>query len=137
MITSSQCSLCSSRARSLLSAERTLLNFIQLLSGTATRTTHYVALLEGTDTQLLDTRKTLPGLRIAQVCGQMRGGSNHRIGLFGAFLLKENHIVAAGSIGLAVEAARAEFADKPVEVEVENLTELDAHGSRGRYRFDR
>ncbi len=114
------------RARSLLSAERTLLNFIQLLSGTATRTAHYVALLEGTDTQLLDTRKTLPGLRIAQKyavkCG---GGSNHRIGLFDAFLLKENHIVAAGSIGLAVEAARAEFADKPVEVEVENLTELD------------
>lgn len=114
------------RARSLLSAERTLLNFVQLLSGTATRTAHYVALLKGTDTKLLDTRKTIPGLRIAQKyavkCG---GGSNHRIGLFDAFLLKENHIVAAGNIGLAVEAAKAAFPDKPVEVEVENLTELD------------
>lgn len=113
-------------ARSLLSAERTLLNFVQLLSGTATRTAHYVALLEGTDTQLLDTRKTIPGLRVAQKyavkCG---GGSNHRIGLFDAFLLKENHIVAAGSITGAIEAAKAAFPDKPVEIEVENLTELN------------
>ena len=113
-------------ARSLLSAERTLLNFVQLLSGTATRTAHYVALLEGTDTQLLDTRKTIPGLRVAQKyavkCG---GGSNHRIGLFDAFLLKENHIVAAGSINGAIEAAQAAFPDKPVEIEVENLTELN------------
>ena len=113
-------------ARSLLSAERTLLNFVQLLSGTATRTAHYVALLEGTDTQLLDTRKTIPGLRVAQKyavkCG---GGSNHRIGLFDAFLLKENHIVAAGSITGAIEAAQAAFPDKPVEIEVENLTELN------------
>ena len=112
------------RARSLLSAERTLLNFVQLLSGTATRTAHYVALLKGTDTKLLDTRKTIPG--IAQKCAvKCGGGSNHRIGLFDAFLLKENHIVAAGNIGLAVEAAKAAFPDKPVEVEVENLTELD------------
>jgi nicotinate-nucleotide pyrophosphorylase (carboxylating) len=113
------------RARSLLSAERTLLNFVQLLSGTATRTAHYVALLSGTDTQLLDTRKTIPGLRIAQKyavkCG---GGSNHRIGLFDAFLLKENHIVAAGSIAGAIEAAKTAFPDKPVEIEVENLEEL-------------
>ena len=113
------------RASSLLSAERTLLNFVQLLSGTATRTAHYVALLSGTDTQLLDTRKTIPGLRIAQKyavkCG---GGSNHRIGLFDAFLLKENHIVAAGSIGGAIEAAKTAFPDKPVEIEVENLEEL-------------
>ena len=113
-------------ARSLLSAERTLLNFVQLLSGTATRTAHYVALLEGTDTQLLDTRKTIPGLRVAQKyavkCG---GGSNHRIGLFDAFLLKENHIVAAGSITGAIEAAQAAFPNKPVEIEVENLTELN------------
>lgn len=113
-------------ARSLLSAERTLLNFVQLLSGTATRTAHYVALLEGTDTRLLDTRKTIPGLRVAQKyavkCG---GGSNHRIGLFDAFLLKENHIVAAGSITGAIEAAQAAFPDKPVEIEVENLTELN------------
>lgn len=115
----------SGRARSLLSAERTLLNFVQLLSGTATRTAHYVALLEGTDTRLLDTRKTIPGLRIAQKyavkCG---GGSNHRIGLFDAFLLKENHIVAAGSITGAVEAAKTAFPDKPVEIEVESLEEL-------------
>lgn len=115
----------SGRARSLLSAERTFLNFVQLLSGTATRTAHYVALLEGTDTRLLDTRKTIPGLRIAQKyavkCG---GGSNHRIGLFDAFLLKENHIVAAGSITGAVEAAKTAFPDKPVEIEVESLEEL-------------
>ena len=115
----------SGRARSLLSAERTLLNFVQLLSGTATRTAHYVALLQGTDAQLLDTRKTIPGLRIAQKyavkCG---GGSNHRIGLFDAFLLKENHIVAAGSITGAIEAAKNTFPDKPVEIEVENLEEL-------------
>ena len=113
------------RARSLLSAERTLLNFVQLLSGTATRTAHYVALLSGTDTQLLDTRKTIPGLRIAQKyavkCG---GGSNHRIGLFDAFLLKENHIVATGSIAGAIEAAKTASPDKPVEIEVENLEEL-------------
>ena len=115
----------SGRARSLLSAERTLLNFVQLLSGTATRTAHYVALIQGTETQLLDTRKTIPGLRIAQKyavkCG---GGSNHRIGLFDAFLLKENHIVAAGSITGAIEAAKTAFPDKPVEIEVENLAEL-------------
>ena len=114
------------RARSLLSAERTLLNFVQLLSGTATRTAHYVALLSGTDTQLLDTRKTIPGLRIAQKyavkCG---GGSNHRIGLFDAFLIKENHISAAGGIAEAVAAARKVTPDKPVEVEVENEAELE------------
>ena len=115
----------SGRARSLLSAERTLLNFVQLLSGTATRTAHYVALIQGTETQLLDTRKTIPGLRIAQKyavkCG---GGSKHRIGLFDAFLLKEKHIVAAGSITGAIEAAKTAFPDKPVEIEVENLAEL-------------
>ena len=113
------------RARSLLSAERTLLNFVQLLSGTATRTAHYVALLQGTDAQLLDTRKTIPGLRIAQKyavkCG---GGSNHRIGLFDAFLLKENHILAAGGIREAVLAAQTNHPGKPVEVEVEDLREL-------------
>jgi nicotinate-nucleotide pyrophosphorylase (carboxylating) len=99
---------------------------VQLLSGTATRTAHYVALLAGHKTKLLDTRKTIPGLRIAQKyavkCG---GGSNHRIGLFDAYLLKENHIAAAGSITEAVTAARTNYANKPVEVEVENLTELD------------
>ena len=86
-------------AAGLLTAERTMLNFVQLLSGTATKTARYVALISGTATILLDTRKTLPGLRIAQkyavTCG---GGQNHRIGLFDAYLLKENHIAAAGSI---------------------------------------
>lgn len=113
------------KARSLLSAERTMLNFVQLLSGTATRTAKYVALIAATKTRLLDTRKTVPGLRLAQKyavkCG---GGDNHRIGLFDAFLLKENHIVAAGGIGAAVSAAKHSAPDKPVEIEVENLQEL-------------
>ncbi len=113
-------------AASLLTAERSALNFVQLLSGTATRTAHYAALLSDSKTKLLDTRKTIPGLRLAQKyavrCG---GGSNHRIGLFDAYLLKENHIAAAGSITAAVAAARANHGDKPVEVEVENLAELD------------
>ena len=113
------------KARSLLSAERTMLNFVQLLSGTATRTAKYMELIAGTNSQLLDTRKTVPGLRLAQkyavTCG---GGSNHRIGLFDAFLLKENHIVAAGGIGAAVSAAKHTAPNKPVEVEVENLQEL-------------
>mgnify|MGYP003327776548 FL=1 len=95
-------------AASLLTAERSALNFVQLLSGTATRTAHYAALLSDSKTKLLDTRKTIPGLRLAQKyavsCG---GGSNHRIGLFDAYLLKENHIAAAGSITAAVAAARA------------------------------
>ena len=113
-------------AASLLTAERTALNFVQLLSGTATRTAHYVALLRGHKTELLDTRKTIPGLRLAQKyavkCG---GGSNHRIGLFDAYLLKENHIAAAGSITAAVHAARKNNPEKPIEVEVENLAELE------------
>ncbi len=113
------------KARSLLSAERTMLNFVQLLSGTATRTAKYVQLIAGSNTKLLDTRKTVPGLRLAQKyavkCG---GGSNHRIGLFDAFLLKENHIFAAGGIGAAVSAANHAAPNKPVEVEVENLEEL-------------
>ena len=112
-------------ARSLLSAERNMLNFVQFLSGTATRTAAYAALLAGTSTQLLDTRKTVPGLRLAQKyavkCG---GGSNHRIGLFDAFLLKENHILAAGGIRQAVLAAQTNHPGKPVEVEVEDLREL-------------
>ena len=112
-------------AASLLTAERTMLNFVQLLSGTATKTAHYVALIRHTGTTLLDTRKTLPGLRLAQkyavTCG---GGENHRIGLYDAFLLKENHIAAAGSIHAAVLAARQTHADLPLEVETENLEEL-------------
>ena len=113
-------------AASLLTAERTALNFVQLLSGTATRTAHFVALLQGQNTQLLDTRKTIPGLRLAQKYAVKCGGaSNHRIGLFDAYLLKENHIAAAGSITAAVAAARANQPDKWIEVEVENLAELD------------
>ena len=112
-------------ARGLLSGERCALNFIQTLSATATRSRHYVDLLEGTGVRLLDTRKTLPGLRLAQkyavTCG---GGHNHRIGLYDAFLIKENHIAACGSIQAAVDQARALAPGKPVEVEVETLQEL-------------
>ena len=122
----------SGKARDMLSAERTMLNFIQLLSGTATRTALYVSLISHTQTRLLDTRKTVPGLRLAQKyavkCG---GGYNHRIGLFDAFLLKENHIFAAGSIGRAIESAQTAFPGKPVEVEVEDLNELAEAMSAG------
>ncbi|BDM65900.1 nicotinate-nucleotide diphosphorylase [Shewanella sp. NFH-SH190041] len=112
-------------ARAILTGERTAMNFIQTLSGVATLTKHYVDKLAGTRTMLLDTRKTIPGLRTAQkyavTCG---GGKNHRIGLFDAFLIKENHIMACGSIQAAVTAARAIHSSKPVEVEVESITEL-------------
>ncbi|WP_249930139.1 carboxylating nicotinate-nucleotide diphosphorylase [Pseudoalteromonas aurantia] len=112
-------------ARSILTAERTALNFVQSLSGTATTTAHYVAVLKDSNTRLLDTRKTIPGLRALQkyavTCG---GGKNHRIGLFDAFLIKENHIAACGGIAAAVKQARASHPNKPVEVEVENLPEL-------------
>ncbi len=112
-------------ARALLTAERTLLNFVQLLSGTATLTRRYVDLLAGTGTRLLDTRKTIPGLRAAQKyavrCG---GGSNHRQGLYDAFLVKENHIAAAGGIRKAIERARALNEALTLEVEVENLAQL-------------
>ncbi len=111
-------------ARAMLTGERTALNFLQTLSGVATTTARYVAALEGSNTKLLDTRKTIPGLRTALkyavVCG---GGSNHRVGLYDAYLIKENHIMACGSIAAAVSAARTLHADKPVEVEVENLNE--------------
>ena len=113
-------------ARILLTGERTALNFLQTLSGTATTTAQYVALLGQSKTRLLDTRKTLPGLRLAQKyavsCG---GGKNHRMGLYDAFLIKENHIAAAGSIANAVNTARQNFPGKPVEVEVEDLIELE------------
>ena len=115
------------QARALLTAERTILNFVQLLSGTATRTRRFAELLEGTGCQLLDTRKTLPGLRLAQKyavrCG---GGLNHRLGLYDAYLIKENHIAAAGSISAAVAQARQRQPALPVEVEVESLAELVA-----------
>ena len=112
-------------ARSILTAERTALNFVQTLSGTATTTARYVKELSGTTTQLLDTRKTIPGLRALQKyavkCG---GGANHRIGLFDAFLIKENHIAACGTINKAVAQAKQSHPNKPVEVEVESLPEL-------------
>jgi nicotinate-nucleotide pyrophosphorylase (carboxylating) len=112
-------------ARGIVTGERTALNFLQTLSGTATATRQLVALLAGTQTRLLDTRKTLPGLRLAQKyavrCG---GGTNHRIGLFDAVLIKENHIAAAGSLTEAVRRARASSPDVPLEVEVENLAQL-------------
>jgi nicotinate-nucleotide pyrophosphorylase (carboxylating) len=112
-------------ARALLTAERTALNFLQLLSGTATAAHSYAALLEGTNCRLLDTRKTIPGLRTAQKYAvRVGGGHNHRIGLFDAILIKENHIAAAGSIADAVAAARRASAQVPVEVEVEDLSEL-------------
>jgi len=115
----------SGQARALVSAERTALNFLQLLSGTATRTASYVAAVAGTNARLLDTRKTLPGLRVAQKyavrCG---GGYNQRMGLYDAILVKENHIIAAGSIASAVEAGRRLHPALMLEVEVENLDEL-------------
>jgi nicotinate-nucleotide pyrophosphorylase (carboxylating) len=112
-------------ARALLTGERTALNFLQLLSGTATAAHAYAALLEGTRCRLLDTRKTIPGLRSAQKYAvRVGGGHNHRMGLFDGILIKENHIVAAGSIAHAVSAARRGPAQVPVEVEVENLSEL-------------
>ena len=112
-------------ARSLLTVERTLLNFLQLLSGTATATSRYLQLIEGTECKLLDTRKTIPGLRVAQKYAvRSAGGSNHRMGLFDAFLIKENHLNAAGSIANAVRQANEISPEKPVEVEVETLDQL-------------
>jgi nicotinate-nucleotide pyrophosphorylase (carboxylating) len=112
-------------ARALLTGERTALNFLQLLSATATAAHAHAVLIEGTGAQVLDTRKTLPGLRTAQKYAvRVGGGHNHRIGLFDMILIKENHILAAGSIARAVASARAADARVPVEVEVENLDEL-------------
>ena len=112
-------------ARAVLTGERTALNFLQTLSATATVTACYVAALKGTDTRVLDTRKTVPGLRLAQKyavrCG---GGVNHRIGLFDAILIKENHILSAGSISNAINAAFESAADVMIEIEVESLDEL-------------
>jgi nicotinate-nucleotide pyrophosphorylase (carboxylating) len=112
-------------ARALLTGERTALNFLQFLSATATAAHAYAVLIEGTACRVLDTRKTIPGLRSAQKYAvRVGGGQNHRIGLFDGILIKENHIMAAGSIALAVASARASGARVPVEVEVENLDEL-------------
>ena len=112
-------------ARALLTGERSALNFLQLLSGTATRARHYANLVDGTGVKLLDTRKTLPGLRLAQKYAITCGGChNHRIGLYDAFLIKENHIAACGGIAQAVAAAQRIAPGKPVEIEVEDLDEL-------------
>ncbi|MBT8140595.1 MAG: carboxylating nicotinate-nucleotide diphosphorylase [Gammaproteobacteria bacterium] len=112
-------------ARSILTAERTALNFLQLLSGTATISRSYADAVAGTKTRVLDTRKTLPGLRIAQKYAVQCGGcSNHRIGLYDAYLIKENHIAACGSISAAIARARQLEPDKRVEIEVENSAEF-------------
>jgi nicotinate-nucleotide pyrophosphorylase (carboxylating) len=114
-------------ARALLSAERTMLNFLQLLSAVATQTAQYVDAVRGTRAQIVDTRKTLPGLRLAQKYAvRVGGGMNHRIGLFDAVLIKENHIAAAGGIALALERARRVAAQAQfIEIEVETLEQLD------------
>jgi nicotinate-nucleotide pyrophosphorylase (carboxylating) len=115
----------SGSARAILTAERTALNFLQTLSGTATTTRYYVDQISRTQCRILDTRKTIPHLRLAQkyavTCG---GGMNHRIGLFDAYLIKENHLAACGSIGQAVERGRALQPDRLLEVEVETLAQL-------------
>ena len=115
----------SGNARHILTAERTALNFLQTLSATATQTYSYVKAIDKTNCKILDTRKTIPGLRLAQkyavTCG---GGVNHRVGLYDMVLIKENHIHAAGSISTAVDKARKEFKGLKIEVEVENIDEL-------------
>ncbi len=114
-------------ARALLTGERCALNFLQFLSGTATAAHRYAQLLQGTRCRLLDTRKTIPGLRTAQKYAvRVGGGHNHRMGLFDGILIKENHIAAAAGIAGAVAAAKRSAAQVPVEVEVENLTQLQA-----------
>ncbi|GLK90698.1 carboxylating nicotinate-nucleotide diphosphorylase [Pseudomonas turukhanskensis] len=112
-------------ARALLTGERSALNFLQTLSAVATRCRHYADIVDGTGVKLLDTRKTLPGLRLAQKYAVTQGGChNHRIGLYDAFLIKENHIAACGGIVQAIQAAHGIAPGKPVEVEVESLAEL-------------
>ncbi|MCH8335152.1 MAG: carboxylating nicotinate-nucleotide diphosphorylase [Proteobacteria bacterium] len=115
----------SGAARSLLSGERTALNFLQTLSATATITSRYVNAVANFKARILDTRKTIPGLRIAQKyavrCG---GGNNHRIGLFDAILIKENHIVSAGGVDTAIRTAKKQHSNLPIEIEVESVTEM-------------
>ena len=122
----------SGSARGILTAERTALNFLQTLSATATVTAQYANILTNTNTKILDTRKTIPGMRFAQkyavLCG---GGTNHRIGLFDAFLIKENHIFACGSIQKAIGKAKQQHPGKPIEVEVENIDEFKQAHSAG------
>ena len=121
-------------ARSLLTAERSALNFVQLLSGVASATRTFVDAVAGTRAQIVDTRKTIPGLRLAQKYAvAVGGGGNHRLGLYDAILLKENHIAALGGVGAAVDATRAEKRARFVQVEVESLEQLEialAHGAQ-------
>jgi nicotinate-nucleotide pyrophosphorylase (carboxylating) len=123
-------------ARALLSGERTALNFLQTLSATATVTARYVRAVAGFSAAILDTRKTIPGLRIAQKyavrCG---GGNNHRFGLYDAVLIKENHIASAGGIAAAVQNAKARYSELPIEIEVESLGELQQALSAGADRL--
>ena len=115
------------RSRALVSAERASLNFLQTLSGTATVTASYVEAVRGTGARILDTRKTIPGLRLAQKYAvRIGGGTNHRIGLYDTVMLKENHIRAAGSLAGAIQAARAMHPSLPLIVEVETLAQLEA-----------
>ncbi|MGO4221049.1 carboxylating nicotinate-nucleotide diphosphorylase [Lysobacter sp. TAF61] len=114
------------RSRALVSAERTSLNFLQTLSGTATTTAAYVDAVQGTGAKILDTRKTIPGLRLAQKYAvRVGGGVNHRIGLHDAVMLKENHVRAAGSLTAAIRAARAMHPQLPLIVEVETIAQLE------------
>jgi len=123
-------------ARPLLTGERTALNFLQTLSGTATLARRYAQTVTGTNTKILDTRKTLPGLRSAQKYAVRCGGChNHRMGLYDAILIKENHIIAAGSIAAAVMQSLQLFPDKMVEVEVEDLQELQQALEAGAHRL--
>jgi nicotinate-nucleotide pyrophosphorylase (carboxylating) len=123
-------------ARLLLSGERTALNFLQTLSGTATVAQRYSQAIMGLSSKILDTRKTLPGLRSAQKYAVRCGGCyNHRMGLYDAILIKENHLIAAGSIANAVAASRQQFPDKMVEVEVETLSELQQALDAGAHRI--
>jgi len=122
-------------ARAILSGERTALNFLQTLSGTASRARRYVDAVAGTGAVMLDTRKTLPGLRMAQKYAVRCGGArNHRIGLFDAILVKENHIAAAGSITAAVQQALQRYPNLLLEVEVENLEQLEEAMQAGAQR---
>jgi nicotinate-nucleotide pyrophosphorylase (carboxylating) len=121
---STVCSI-SGPARSLMTAERPALNFLQLMSGVATATRDYVTLIEGTQAKILDTRKTLPGLRLAQKYAvRVGGGANQRLALYDGILIKENHITAAGGISEAIDSARALNAGVSIQIEVENLNEL-------------
>ncbi|WP_027817506.1 carboxylating nicotinate-nucleotide diphosphorylase [Paraburkholderia bannensis] len=128
--------VCSLRgpARSLLTAERNAMNFLQLLSGVASATRRYVDAIAHTKTRILDTRKTLPGLRLAQKYAvRVGGGANQRLALYDGILIKENHIAAAGGVGAAMDAALALDAGVPIQIEVETLEQLDtalAHGAK-------